>query len=83
MNTILITLYVPALAQQFELFIPEDVPLAELMPVIVDGIYTMSSYRYKSSGEELLCREETGLLKQRELTAREYHIRNGEHLVLI
>ena len=83
MEKVLISLSVPALPDQYEVFVPDDMPLGELVPLLVEGVASISAGRYQSSGEEMLCDAQKGLLNRLQLTLRQCGLGNGDELYLL
>lgn len=82
MDKILISLYVPSLRMSWDLFVPENLMIRELIKLLIDGVTDLSGGKYKSSGKELLCVQEPGMLLSDSLCLRAYGIQNGEKLIL-
>lgn len=83
MNKILIKLYVPAVNQTFDVFVPVDLAVRELIKVLVNGVNYMRDGTYISSQKETLSfRKNEGLLNP-SLTLADYGVQNGAELVLI
>lgn len=53
MDKILICLQVPAISRSFDVFVPLDMNINELIEVLVKGVIEMSDNSYISSNEEI------------------------------
>ena len=54
MEKILIDLYVPSIQMGYDVFVPSDLTLRELLPLLLEGVVDLSGGKYKVSGRELL-----------------------------
>lgn len=78
----LISLCIPTLQERYEVFIPDDMPLGELVPLLVEGVTSISAGKYQSSGEEMLCDPRQGLLTDLGKSVLQCGIGNGDALYL-
>lgn len=83
MNKILICVYVPSLAKEFEIFISEKQKMYEAIPLISKAIEKYSDGEYHTSGKEILCTREVGNVIDINFSACELGIHNGASLILI
>ena len=82
MDKILICLQVPAIRRSFDVFVPLDMNINELIEVLVKGVIEMSDNSYISSNEENLNLKNNILLNPA-LTLQSYSIKDGEEIFLI
>lgn len=82
MDKILICLHVPAISRSFDVFVPLDMNINELIEVLVKGVIEMSDNSYISSNEENLNLKNNILLNPA-LTLQSYSIKDGEEIFLI
>lgn len=82
MDKILICLQVPAISRSFDVFVPLDMNINELIEVLVKGVIEMSDNSYISSNEENLNLKNNVLLNPA-LTLQSYSIKDGEEIFLI
>lgn len=82
MDKILICLQVPAISRSFDVFVPLDMNINELIKVLVKGVIEMSDNSYISSNEENLNLKNNVLLNPA-LTLQSYSIKDGEEIFLI
>jgi len=83
MNKLLVHLYVPAIMRDFDIFIPRDVPIGKLIPVLVEGIVQLSYGKYGASHRECLTPGGAGAPLQPDRALMDYGIQDGEMLLLI
>lgn len=83
MNKVLIELYIPALDDHFDVFVPVDIPIKDLTKVIINGIVEITNEKYvPSQGEQLCMAEPSGILSPM-LTLYDYGIIDGARLYLV
>ena len=83
MEKILIDLYVPSIQMGYDVFVPSDLTLRELLPLLLEGVVDLSGGKYKVSGRELLCLQDPDMLLSASATLSYYKIRNGDRIVLL
>lgn len=83
MNKILISVYVPSLATTYEIFIPMEVRLHEIIGFISTAVEQYSEGQYRSNHKEVLCEKKDGKVLDINYSAYELGISNGSKLVLI
>ncbi len=83
MEKILIKLFVPAINRTFDLFVPVDLEIAELVRVIVSGVDYLCNGLYVPSNEEMLNAKDPNILFDPNLTLYSYGIKDGSELILI
>ena len=76
MDHILITLYVPAIGQSYDIKIPVSLPIMDITQLLAQAVENLSNGEYVSSDSEILC------LKNKE-TPQEYGIQNGDELMMM
>lgn len=83
MDKLLIGIFVPAINEHFDLFMPADVPINELKLIISNGIAELTNGKYIVSGYEQLCLKDDSAILNPSLTLHDYNIKNGIQLYLI
>ena len=83
MNKILICLEVPSILQKYELYVPGFLTVKEGTELMVRAVKELSSGRYISSGEELLCSRQLDVRLDEHAHFSDYEIGEGDHLVLL
>lgn len=81
MDKILVDLFVPAIHEHFNIFIPNFLTVKEICQLLGEAIQDMSDGSYVSSGEELLSSLEKMQVLQYGYNFMSYGIQNGEHLM--
>lgn len=82
MKKVLINLFVPAIGEYFDVFVPDSLLIKDVCTLLGDSIQELSNKQYISSGEEVLCSLDKKQILRPERNLMEYGIRNGEHLLL-
>lgn len=81
MDKVLVNLFIPAINEHFDVFIPRFLLVKEVCLLLGDAIQELSNGSYVSSGQELLCSIEKLQILRYERSLLEYGIQNGEHLL--
>jgi len=79
----LINLYVPAVQEQFDVFVPPNLDIASLIQLLADGVAESCRGRYMSSHQEMLSLRQPDMLLHPEKTLADYGIEDGARMVLI
>lgn len=82
MDKILINLFIPALNEHFDVFVPDFLPVKDVCALLGDAIQELSNKQYVSSRQEILCSVERLQVLSFERSLMDYGIQNGEHLLL-
>lgn len=80
---ILVNVYVPAILQGYDILVPDDLRIKNVVSLIVSVVAESSAQLYIPSGEECLCSAEKNILLRANATLEKYGIQNGDHLVLM
>ena len=83
MNKVLVKICVPATGDNFDTFVPTDVPIQAVNRVLADGVVELTNGRYLSSGMEQLCRKAPQGVLNPALTLQDYGVQDGMQLYLI
>ncbi len=83
MNKVFIEIYIPAIGEHYDIFVPVDIPIQDLTRVIINGIVEITNGRYVTSQSEHLCiKEPVGLLNPM-LTLYDYGVIDGTEIYLV
>jgi hypothetical protein len=83
MDRKLIEVYVPAISESFDIFVPNKCIVYDLLILISQTIANLSSNRYVHTKNSMLCYRENGRVLDINSTAEEAGIENGLQLLLI
>lgn len=82
-NKIIIYLEIPSIFSNYEVRVPVDLPIKDLMPLFVQLAVDLSAGLYVSSGRELLCANRQNILLNPNAALEDYGIGNGDHLTML
>jgi hypothetical protein len=82
MEKVLINLFVPSVGEKYDVYIPLFLTVAEISNLLAQMLGEIQNQRYVSSGREVLCSLDQKVILEREKTLRDYHVQNGEHLLI-
>ena len=83
MEKVLIHLSVPAVQESFDLFIPQDIVIGQIITSMTEGISEMTHHRYTVSGKEMLILQDSSVPLCPDNTLNQYGIQDGDHLIII
>lgn len=82
MDKVLVSLFVPSVGEKYDVYIPLFLSVAEISALLAQMLEEIQSNRYVSSHQEILCSMDRKIILEREKTLRDYHVQNGEHLLI-
>lgn len=83
MNKVLIKLYIPIIEEQYDIFIPQDRKIQNVIMLLIKAINGMNNGNYKPNKMPVLYERDSAKAYNLNESVREAHIRNGTELVLI
>lgn len=83
MEKVLVEVFVPVLDRSFDIFIPLQSPMYEVLELIKKAIKEMSDGRFIANENTAICHREDGTIININLSVYELEIRNGSKLMLI
>ena len=83
MNKILVKLHVPIIEEKYDIWIPSNKRIHNVIGLIAKAVDELSGGHYKTSGTPRLYNKETGELYNINLSIKESTIRNGSEIILI
>ena len=83
MEKVLVEIFVPVLDRSFDMFIPLQSPMYEVLELIKKAISEMSDGRFIANQNTTICHREDGSILNINLSVYELEIRNGSKLMLI
>ncbi len=83
MKKILVSLFVPAVQEKYDLFVPSELEIRALSSVLANAICDLCNGRYCVSGKERLLRKSPDAVLNPDKTFSEYGINDGTELILI
>ena len=82
MDRVLVTLVVPSLGEQYDVFLPSFLKVKELIPLLAEALTEITGNRYVISGDEILCSDKQNAVLGRERTIKECGIQNSDSVYL-
>ncbi len=83
MDTVLVEVYVPALGQTFDIFIPLQLPMYQVLELIKKVVTEISDGHFLADQNTAICYRDDGNIININLSVWELQIRNGTKLMLI
>lgn len=83
MNKILIELFVPVLHRSYDIFIPLQAPMNEVLQLLKKAVMELSNGQFYANAETILCHREDGSIVDINVSVYELNLRNGSKLMLI
>lgn len=83
MEKVLIRLEIPAIPDSYDIWVPDFLPIKEIIPLLTKAIQELSDDVYRRSGTEQICNCEREQLLNPNCTLKSNGIKNGQHLLLL
>ena len=83
MKEILVKLGVPAVKSSYDVFVPTDLEIGELVKILVGGVRDLSNGKYYQSGREQLAMKTPEMLLDPARTLGEYAVPECAELMLL
>ncbi|MEG6533636.1 methyltransferase [Caldifermentibacillus hisashii] len=83
MNKVLVEIFLPAANQSFDVYIPLESRMSEVLVLVSSLLSDLSDGKYKATHDAVLCDAETGIIFNINMTVFELGIKNGSKLMLI
>ena len=83
MNKILVEVFLPALEQSYDVFIPLESKLSEVILLLTKVLNDLSNGCYIARDDAILCDRETGNIFSINMSVFELGLKNGSKLMLI
>ena len=81
-NKALVEITVPVSGEKFDVFIPLDSRLSEVLSLVSSALSDLSG-EYKATPDAVLCDADTGIIYNINMKVAELGIKNGSRLMLI
>ena len=82
MNKICVILELPALGKEYDLLLPDYMPISALKGLIASAVNELSDGAFVPTGKEILCKREGSQIFYPDYTLADYGVSNGMHLIL-
>ena len=82
MNKLLIEVHVPSIESTFDIWIPRNVGVFELLPLITTAVVRLSDGMFVAN-DVALCNGTTGVIYNNNIRVDDMRLKNGSRLMLI
>lgn len=82
-NKALVEIFVPATAQKFDVYIPLESKMSEVVKLVSNALSDLSDGKYKAMDDSILCDADTGIIYNINVEVAELGIKTGSRLMLI
>lgn len=82
-NKALVEIFVPAAGEKFDVYIPLDIKMYEVVQMVSKALADLAHGKYKATKDSVLCDADTGMIFNINMEVAELNIRNGSRLMLI
>jgi hypothetical protein len=83
MNKVLVEIFLPAANMSFDVYLPLESPMSEVLVLVSSLMNDLSDGKYKATGNEVLCDAASGIIYNINMAVAELGIKNGSRLMLI
>jgi uncharacterized ubiquitin-like protein YukD len=81
-NKLLLNLIVPCIEKKFDVLIPDDIPISDVISLLNQAIQEQSYGQYEPSGDEVICIPEEEIILGSSYTFAQYGVKNGARIML-
>ncbi len=82
-NKALVEISVPAAAQKYDVYIPLESKMSEVVKMVASALSDLSDGKYKATDDAILCDADTGIIYNVNIEVAELGITTGSRLMLI
>lgn len=82
-NKVLVEISVPAAGRTYDVYIPLESKMSEVVKMVAGALSDLSEGKYKATDEAILCDAETGTVFDVNIEVAELGIKTGSRLMLI
>ncbi|WP_462410818.1 methyltransferase [Neobacillus sp. Marseille-QA0830] len=83
MNKVLVEIFLPAAGKSFDVYIPLESQMSEVLQMVSALLSDLSDGKYKANNHAVLCDAESGIIYNINMAVAELGIHNGSKLMLI
>lgn len=83
MNKVLVEIFLPATGESFDVYIPLESQMSEVLSLVSSLLSDLSHGKYKANHTAVLCDAKTGIIYNINMAVAELGIMNGSKLMLI
>lgn len=82
-NKALVEISVPAAGRKYDVYIPLDSKMSEVVAMVAGALSDLTKGSYKASDDAILCDADTGIIFNVNMEVAELGIKTGSRLMLI
>lgn len=82
MEKVLVEVVIVIREQSFDMLLPGKLPMEQLVPLMTQMLEEATDGGFVSSGEEILVLQNTGVILQRKGCLKDYHVQNGDRILV-
>lgn len=82
-NKALVEVFVPAAEQKFDVYIPLESKMGEVVQLLSSALSDLSDGKFKATEDTILCDAKTGIIYNINIEIAELGIKTGSRLMLI
>lgn len=82
-NKALVEISVPAAGQRFDVYIPLESKMSEVVKMVAMALSDLSEGKFKATNDSILCDADTGIIYNINMEVAELGIKTGARLMLI
>jgi len=83
MHKVLVHVYVVKLGQEFEVFLPPNKRVCDIICMLTKSLYEITNGVFELNNQNLLFDTETNTFYEPSISLKEAHINNGKKLILV
>ncbi len=83
MRKVLVEVFLPAAAREFDVYIPLEITIREITRMLAVALEDLSTGQFEADGDVILCDADAEEILNPGNTAGELHIENGSRLILL
>jgi hypothetical protein len=83
MNKVLVEIFLPAAGKSFDVYLPLESQMSEVVMLVSTLLSDLSDGKYKANDNAVLCDAASGIIYNINMTIAELGITNGSKLMLI
>ncbi|WP_413306415.1 methyltransferase [Bacillus sp. 1P10SD] len=83
MNKVLVEIFLPAANRSFDVYLPLESKMSEVLVLVSTLLSDLSDGKYKAMGNPVLCDTSSGIIFNINMAVAELGIQNGSKLMLI
>ena len=82
-NKILVEIFVPATREKYDVYIPTESRMSEVLKMVSSALTDLSEGKFKANQDTVLCDSDTGIIYNVNMEVVELGIKTGSRLMLI